>query len=187
PIFLVFVSVAVWVYGQFVQRSTRHRGVSMAVIVALLAVGYFYELEHNLHWRQPIADAKTATSSVAASIVPSMGSWQPWSADAVAKARTDHRPVLVDFTAKWCLTCQTDVKPVLESDAVQDKLKNSDTVALVGDYTRFPSDIFDELARHGRAGVPLVLVYPKDGTSPPLVLPEALTRGMVLDALDRAT
>jgi thiol:disulfide interchange protein DsbD len=61
-----------------------------------------------------------------------------------------------------------------------------DAVALLGDYTRFPENISEELNRFNRAGVPLVLVYPKDATQPPIVLPEILTPGIVLDALNRA-
>jgi thiol:disulfide interchange protein DsbD len=185
-IFLVIVALAAWVYGEFVQRGTKRRGLSVVVALLLLGVGYFYELEHQLQWREPIADVKSAKESTASAVTPNGGNWQNWSADAVAKARAEGRPVLVDFTARWCLTCQKDVRPVLESQAVQEKLKSLNAVTLVGDYTRFPPDIFDELARHGRAGVPLVLVYPKDGAQPPIVLPEAVTRGIVLAALDKA-
>jgi thiol:disulfide interchange protein DsbD len=95
--------------------------------------------------------------------------------------------VLVDFTAKWCLTCNTVVKPALESSSVRQKLQQLNAVTLLGDYTRFPDDIAEELTRHGRAGVPLVLVYPADPDKPPIVLPEALTPGMVVSALDRTT
>jgi len=94
--------------------------------------------------------------------------------------------VIVDFTAKWCLTCNTIVKPALESASVRKKVDELNAVPLLGDYTRFPDDITEELNRHGRAGVPLVLVYPKNSKEPPIVLPEALTSGMVLDALERA-
>lgn len=182
-LFLVIVALAIWIYGEFVQRGTKRRGLGVAMVLALLAVGYFYGLERQLRWREPLAEAKGATES---SVTPSTGNWGKWSADAVTQARGEGRLVLVDFTAKWCLTCQKDVRPVLESDAVQEKLKQLNAVTLVGDYTRFPSDIFDELARYGRAGVPLVLVYPKNGTQPPIVLPEALTKGIVLSALDQA-
>jgi thiol:disulfide interchange protein/DsbC/DsbD-like thiol-disulfide interchange protein len=185
-IFLVILALAVWVYGQFVQRSTKYRGLSGVIVALLLLLGYFYALEGQLRWREPIADTKESQGSAMSAVTPSGGTWQEWTPEAVAKARSEGRPVLVDFTAKWCLTCQKDVKPVLESHAVQDKLKELNAVALVGDYTRFPTNIFDELARHGRAGVPLVLVYSKDGTSRPQVLPEAVTRGIVLNALDKA-
>jgi thiol:disulfide interchange protein DsbD len=92
----------------------------------------------------------------------------------------------VDFTAKWCLTCNTVVKPALESSSVRKKLQELNAVTLLGDYTRFPDDITEELSRHERAGVPLVLVYPPDPARLPIVLPEALTPGMVVSALERA-
>ena len=97
------------------------------------------------------------------------------------------RQVLVDFTAKWCLTCQANKKFALEIPSVRAKLKQVNAVALLGDYTRFPADITDELNRFQRAGVPLVLVYPRDASQPPLLLPEALTPGIVLDALEKAS
>jgi thiol:disulfide interchange protein DsbD len=59
-------------------------------------------------------------------------------------------------------------------------------IALLGDYTRFPDNITAELNRFNRAGVPLVLVYSKDPAASPIVLPEILTPGIVLNALNRA-
>jgi thiol:disulfide interchange protein DsbD len=105
----------------------------------------------------------------------------------VAKARTEGRPVIVDFTADWCLTCQVNKKTSIEIPSVRAKLKESNAVALLGDYTHFPENISTELNRFNRAGVPLVLVYPKTPATPPLVLPEILTPGIVLDALNRAS
>jgi thiol:disulfide interchange protein len=113
--------------------------------------------------------------------------WEPWSLAAVAQGRAEHRPVLVDFTAKWCLTCNIDVKPALESASVQSKLQQLNALTLLGDYTHFSDDITEELNRHGRAGVPLVLVYPADTNKPPIVLPEALTPGMIVNALEMAS
>jgi thiol:disulfide interchange protein DsbD len=104
----------------------------------------------------------------------------------VAKARSEGRPTIVDFTADWCLTCQVNKKTSIEISSVRAKLKEINAVALLGDYTHFPENISAELNRFNRAGVPLVLVYPKDATAPPIVLPEILTPGIVLDALERA-
>jgi thiol:disulfide interchange protein DsbD len=69
---------------------------------------------------------------------------------------------------------------------VRAKLKELGAVAFIGDYTRTPENITAELQRYNRAGVPLVLVYPKDAAVPPIVLPEVLTPGIVLGALDKA-
>jgi thiol:disulfide interchange protein DsbD len=104
----------------------------------------------------------------------------------VAKARSEGRPVIVDFTADWCLTCQVNKKTSLEITSVRAKLKEINAVALLGDYTHFPDVITAELNRFNRAGVPLVMVYPKNPEAQPIVLPEILTPGIVLDALDRA-
>jgi thiol:disulfide interchange protein DsbD len=104
----------------------------------------------------------------------------------MAKARADGHPVLVDFTADWCLTCQVNKKTSIEIPSVRAKLKSMNAIALLGDYTRFPDNITTELNRFSRAGVPLVLVHPKNPEAQPIVLPEILTPGIVLDALDRA-
>jgi len=92
----------------------------------------------------------------------------------------------VDFTANWCWTCRVNRKTSIEIPSVRAKLREINAVALLGDYTKTPADITDELARFDRAGVPLVLVYPKDPAKPPMVLPELLTPGIVLEALAKA-
>jgi len=112
--------------------------------------------------------------------------WQSWNPAAVAGAQAAGRPVLVDFTADWCVNCQVNKKIAIEVPSVRAKLKSMNAVALLGDYTHFTNTITAELNRFNRAGVPLVLVYPKNHTTPPIVLPEILTPGIVVNALDRA-
>jgi thiol:disulfide interchange protein DsbD len=112
--------------------------------------------------------------------------WQRWSPAAVADAQAAGKPVLVDFTADWCLTCQVNKKTSIEIPSVREKLKSLGAVALIGDYTHFATNITTELQHFNRAGVPLVLVYPKSTDAEPIVLPEILTPVIVLDALDRA-
>jgi thiol:disulfide interchange protein len=182
-VFLVMVAVAAWIYGEFIQRHRTRPALAAVAIVAVLGTGYLWALESNLAWRHPVAQGQSAAVQPNdANLVP----WQPWSSNAVAKARSEGRPILVDFTAKWCLTCNTIIKPALESTSVQQKLRDLNAVALLGDYTAFPASISDELNRYGRAGVPLVLVYPKSAQEPPVVLPEVLTPGMVVSALEKA-
>jgi thiol:disulfide interchange protein DsbD len=182
-IFLSFVAMAAWVYGAFLQRGTKRRGLALGAVLALLVASYGYALENQLRWREPLPP-ETATGSLKEGMDGI--DWQRWSPETVTRARAAGRPVLVDFTAKWCLTCQANKKLALEIPSVRAKLKQIQAAALLGDYTRFPADITDELNRFQRAGVPLVLVYPRDATLPPIVLPEVLTPGMVLEALDKA-
>jgi thiol:disulfide interchange protein len=182
-VFLVLVAFAAWIFGEFVQRDRTRKGLALVVVLVLLVGGYAYALESQLHWRKPMAASDTTGS-----LKESAGGidWQRWTPEILAKARADGYPVLVDFTADWCLTCQVNKKTSIEILSVRAKLKAINAVALLGDYTHFPDSITTELNRFNRAGVPLVLVYPREATRPPIVLPEILTPGMVLDALDRA-
>ena len=181
-LFLVVLGFAAWIWGSFVQRQASRKGFAAVLSLLLVATGYAYGLEKELNWRftPPPSAAKTGaheTGGIA---------WQPWAPAALAKARAEGRPVLVDFTADWCVTCQANKKTSLEIPAVRQKLRDIGAVALLGDYTRENPEITRELRRFGRAGVPLVLVYPRDAQKPPLLLPSILTPGIVLDALSKA-
>ena len=182
-IFLVIVAFTAWIFGEFFQRGRSRRGVALAVVLILLIGGYAFALEKELDWRATIAKPST-TGSLKESA--NGIDWQPWSAEAVAQARAAGKPVLVDFTADWCLTCQVNKKTSIEIPSVREKIKSLDAVALLGDYTHFPDAITAELGRYNRAGVPLVLVFPKNADAPAIVLPEVLTPGIVSDALERA-
>ncbi|MEO8425571.1 MAG: protein-disulfide reductase DsbD domain-containing protein [Verrucomicrobiota bacterium] len=182
-LFLVGLGVAAWIWGEFVQRGRRQKGLSIAACLAVLVFSYAYILEGQLNWRAP---ARTVSSASGKQNNPNGIQWQPWSPEAVQKARSEARPVFVDFTADWCLTCKANKKFSIEIPSVQAKLKEINAVPLLGDNTDSPPEVVAELKRFDRAGVPLVLVYPKDPKAEPIVLPEVLTPKIVLDALDQA-
>ncbi|HUA38074.1 MAG TPA: protein-disulfide reductase DsbD domain-containing protein [Candidatus Sulfopaludibacter sp.] len=182
-IFLVMVALAAWIFGEFVQRGRTGKGTALVIVLILLIGGYAFALENQLHWRTPVF---LAGASGPVTNSPDDIDWQSWSPETVAKAQSEGHPVLVDFTADWCLTCQVNKKLAIEIPSVRKKLKDINAVALVGDYTHFPDNITTELNRYNRAGVPLVLVYPKDSNAQPIVLPQVLTPGIVLEALDQA-
>ncbi|MDE3066181.1 MAG: thioredoxin family protein [Verrucomicrobiota bacterium] len=182
-VFLVVVALAAWIFGEFVQRGRRHQSAAALAALIVLLGGYLFALERELDWRAPVVQT---ASSVSLKDSTDGINWQPWSPEAVAQARAAGHPVLVDFTADWCLTCQVNKKLALEAPSVAAKLKALDAVALVADYTHFPERITAELNLYHRAGVPLVLIYPRDAGTPPLVLPTVLTPGIVLTALARA-
>lgn len=182
-LFLVTVSVAAWIWGQFVQRGSRRKGFAAALATIVAVSGYAIALEGQLHWRSPGARTPTGTGTFsAADGIP----WQPWSAQAVEQARQAGRVVFVDFTADWCITCQANKKTSIEIDSVRQRLKELNAVTLLGDFTTEDEAIAHELQKFGRAAVPLVLVYPRDASRPPIILPELLTPSIVLDALDKA-
>jgi thiol:disulfide interchange protein DsbD len=176
------LALAIWIWGQFVQRGSRRRGVALAFSLILIAFAYGYALEKELDWRHPAQVASGGVKNKKGGIP-----WEPWSAEGVAQARSAGKVVLVDFTADWCVTCQANKKSSLEIASVRNKLKEIDAAAFLGDYTREDPRITEELKRFQRAGVPLVLVYPKNSSAEPIVLPPFLTPGIVLEALEKAS
>jgi thiol:disulfide interchange protein DsbD len=182
-IFLVIVSLSAWVFGEFFQRGRKRKSLAIILTLSLLGGGYVIALEKQLDWRNPIANF-----SVSGSLKESADGidWQPWSPEAVKAARAKGKAVVVDFTADWCLTCQVNKRTSIEIAAVREKIKSLDVVPLLGDYTHFPTNITTQLNQYNRAGVPLVLVFPKNASKPAMVLPEVLTPGIVLDALVQA-
>jgi thiol:disulfide interchange protein len=181
-LFLVCLGFGAWIYGEFVQRGRSHRGLAAGIAVLLVVGGYGFALESRLHWRHPAPVAGTLPGAGAA--VGEGIDWQAWSEKAVQETRAQGHPALVDFTADWCLTCQTNKATSLEIPSVRQALKQGGFKAFVGDFTRSDDAIAQEIQKFGRAGVPLVLVYPVQGQ--PIILPELLTPGIVLEALQRA-
>jgi thiol:disulfide interchange protein DsbD len=165
-LFLVVLALAAWVWGQFVQRGARRRGLAALISLALLAADAGLLLQ-----------SKPDKEEI---------QWNVWSRQAVEAAQRAGHPALVDFTAKSCLTCQVNKRSSLEIDRTRAKLRQIGAVAFEGDFTRQDPAIARELERFHRDGVPLVLVYSKDEAKEPQVLPVLLTPSIVLNALDRA-
>ncbi|WP_343895012.1 thioredoxin family protein, partial [Craurococcus roseus] len=113
---------------------------------------------------------------------PTGAETEAWSAARVARLQAEGRPVFVNLTAAWCITCQANERLVLRSDAVRAAFAAKNVVGLKGDWTRGDAAIGALLRQHGREGVPLYLLYPAGG-GPPALLPELLTEGVVLRAL----
>ncbi|WP_035303548.1 protein-disulfide reductase DsbD family protein [Brevundimonas aveniformis] len=167
-------AAAAWVYGR--RQTARLEGwtyppspVVLAILICLSGVG--------LVW------AATAPREVAGAGAD-LGA-EAWSTERLTALRAEGRPVLVNFTADWCLSCKTNEATALSSRRVADALARTDTAYLLADWTRRDDRIGAELARHGRSGVPLYLVYPADGGDPE-VLPQLLTEGRVVSALEAA-
>ena len=125
------------------------------------------------------APAKAAPGPAATPTKPT-GEWQPWSPEAQAKALAEGKTVYVDFTARWCATCQVNKRVYTQADVAQ-ALSSAGVVMLKADWTKKDEIIAQELGKYGRTGIPLN-VFLKAG-QPPAILSEALTGTEVLAAL----
>ncbi len=108
--------------------------------------------------------------------------WQPWSADAVQNSLASGRPVFVDFTASWCLSCQVNERLALAQPEVEQAFQNHNVLLLKADWTREDPAITQALAALGRSGVPVYALY-IPGEPNPRLLPQVLTPGLVTEAL----
>jgi thiol:disulfide interchange protein len=111
--------------------------------------------------------------------------WQPYTDANFTAARASGKPVFIDFTAAWCLSCQVNEKAVLNSADVEKTLEKNDVQLLKADWTQYDPAITEELAAVGRSGVPTYVLYPPGNVSNADVLPEFLTKDGVLKAIAR--
>jgi thiol:disulfide interchange protein DsbD len=112
--------------------------------------------------------------------------WQPYSGARVAELRAQGTPLFIDFTAAWCLTCQVNERVALGRAEVVERFRREGIVALRADWTRRDDHITEAITSYGRQGVPVYVLYGRGPGARPRVLPEVLTPGVVLSAIDEA-
>jgi thiol:disulfide interchange protein DsbD len=164
---VVAVGFAAWALGLSQRGAYSFRWVALAG--ALLAALAFAPLATTT----PAAVAKTASSD----------DWVDFSPEKLAQLSKEGKPVFVDFTAAWCVTCQVNKRMALTSDKVVAAFDAAGVVRMRADWTTRDDRITQALAQFGRNGVPLYVLYDTKGQ--PTVLPEILTEGIVLAALDK--
>jgi thiol:disulfide interchange protein len=167
----VLIGIAAWLYQRPTQSNWRY--VEMALILACVA-GVFSVLASPM--------LKTEQSTVAA---VDGENYEVYSDARLAELRNNNQPVFVNMTASWCITCLVNEKVALGSDTVTEALADKDVVYLKGDWTNNDPVITAVLKRYQTSGVPLYLMYPADPNLPAEVLPQILTEGIILDALER--
>ncbi|MEK0418519.1 MAG: hypothetical protein RI949_2525 [Pseudomonadota bacterium] len=177
---LLAVSLLAWVVGSpHMGRKTR-LGLGLATVVVL--VGLWNWGASAIH-EPPSADRGTSQPPGVPSIQsPTAGLWQDWSAERVGQALNEGRPVFVDFTAAWCVTCQFNKRTVLADSQVLADFAAKRALLLRADWTRRDPAITAELARMGRSGVPVYVLLAPSG-APAKILSEVLSVQEVRNAL----
>jgi thiol:disulfide interchange protein DsbD len=180
--FLLTVGLACWIIGRFatlVASRARFAGAWVAAILVVLA-GWF-------GFQQPILEARDLLSQGPANTESDGIPWEDFSVATLEAHLGAGHPVFIDFTAEWCLTCKVNEKTVLSDDDVVEKFKSSRIVSLKADWTSRDPDITRLLAKFGRSGVPLYVLFPEGKADQPIVLPEVITSAIVIEAIERAT
>jgi len=192
PMFATVVWL-VWVLGQ--QSGIDGAAALLALLLMLAALVWALGLQGRTRWvltglivvlgawllptagRQVLEPAEATV----AQNQPAGALWQPWSTEQAATLLASGRPVFVDFTAAWCVTCQVNKKTTLSNAAVVDDFRARQVALLRADWTRRDPAITAELARLGRSGVPVYVLYAPGQA--PRVLSELLSPGEVHAAL----
>jgi len=176
--FLLALSVACWMKGVFLvpTASAMSRGVSIVLMLVLVIGSALYF----------IGDKFNAAKAASSDPQPH-GDWLPFTPERLQAELEQGRPVFVDFTAAWCLTCKFNEATVLESSAVRDAFQRRGIVKFKADWTNADPAITKILKQFGRPGVPMYVLYPAGKNAEPILFPELLTQSIILDKLETVT
>ena len=178
----------VWVYGQLYSPEGVDRTVWLLSGFLVLAIAGWVLGKWPAKWGSGIAAVVLIAIAIALPLrKPAVDTlvWQPFTEANFAAARATGQPVFIDFTAAWCLSCQVNERAVLKSKDVEKALEKNHVQLLKADWTKYDDVITRELAAVGRSGVPTYVIYPPGKVSNPDVLPELLTKGAVLAAIQK--
>jgi thiol:disulfide interchange protein DsbD len=190
--FLAFAGLACWLYGksQFSPMGARKVLAYAVALTVLLLGGWFTYGQYSPEETKPtvaVDSPKDLEGLIAAvnwskSNVP----WIPYSKGLPERIAASGHMVYVDYTARWCLTCQANKKLVFSSEEVRAAMDDLGVIPVKADYTRHDPAIAEDLRRFGRDGVPLNIIYPANRPHEPLELPIVLTPNLVLSKLNEA-
>ena len=178
-----------WVAGRQTGVNTMTAALSGAL---MLSMGLW--LWNHIWWRKVLAlaclIAAISLGSLRGLDVTGSGTAElaqgrvVWSEQEVVALRSAGKPVFVDVTADWCITCMANETAVLLTDDMIKAFADHGVVYMVADWTNQDANIAALLKKHGRNGIPLYLMYAADSSKAPLILPQLLTKQTVLEALE---
>jgi thiol:disulfide interchange protein DsbD len=181
----ILVALAAWAYQRSKLSSVGGRvtAIVTAIVALLLALGLplrYAEVAGSAHAATLSAGTESGGEHEAAE-------WIPYDAHKVAELAASGKPLLVNFTASWCLTCLVNERSAFSDAAVQEMFRDKGVTLMKGDWTNRDPQITKALAAFGRAGVPLYLAYNSNsGGAAPVVLPQLLTATVVRDAFSNS-
>ncbi len=173
---LIFVGIGGWVYGRWgnIAKAKPTRRIAQTISALALIAAVIFSLQ-NIEVKAAGAEDVHKQGKI---------EWRKFSPEILEQLRKEGKPVFVDFTAAWCLSCQVNEKVAFGSGDVQDKFLEKNITALKADWTNKDETITKALASFGRNSVPFYVLYIPDKKEP-VIFPEILTPGIVLDKLEQ--
>ena len=165
---IVLVAMAVWVYG---KNHSPGRSPNSRLFVKCLALGL---LLFGVWLGDPREEKEKEKDSI---------DWKTWTPELEQSLLAEGKGVYIDFTARWCLSCQVN-KRVYEDEEVIEDFKEAGVVFLYADWTDKEAVILEALQGFDRGGVPLNVYYPPARAEEPIVFPEILSPDMLLEVLE---
>ncbi|HEV2577138.1 MAG TPA: protein-disulfide reductase DsbD domain-containing protein [Acidobacteriaceae bacterium] len=178
----------VWVYGHLYANEGVDRVASLLACFLILAIAGWCLGKWPAKWGSAIAAVILILCALALPLRKPKAetmAWQPYTPATFQAARASGNPVFVDFTADWCLSCKFNEATVLRSSEVEQKLRDDHVQLLKADWTQYDPEITRQLSAVDRSGVPTYVIYPAGANSNADVLPELLTKDIVLKALEK--
>ncbi len=187
PLFATALWLA-WVYAHLYSSDGVDRMTRLLACFLILAIAGWVLGRWPAKWGSAIAAVILIACGLALPLrKPAVETmvWQPYTPATFQAARASGKPVFVDFTADWCLSCKFNEATVLRSAEVEQKLRDDNVQLLKADWTKYDPEITKQLSAVERSGVPTYVIYPAGANSNADVLPELLTKDIVLQALEK--
>ncbi len=173
----VLIGLAAWAYQKAKGGGPTARVAGLITAVGALAAAVLLPVQIAR------VSAAPAASTAGTRAATQQDGWQPYDAVRLAALTAAGKPVLVNFTASWCLTCLVNERNAFGDAAVDQVFREKGVTLMKGDWTNRDPEITKALSSFGRAGVPLYVAYnTKPGTADAEVLPQLLSAAVVRDA-----
>ncbi len=171
-----FIAFGLWIYGTL--SHDRHKGAwhIFKIVIALIFILIALSFTQTIRMAEPYESQITHSDQK---------NWDVFSPENLAQARAENKPVFVNMTAAWCITCLANERIALSSDNVKNLFKEKDITYLKGDWTNHDPVITSYIKSFGRSGVPLYVYYPPAGEG--VVLPQLLTPDLLISKIKKAT